>query len=369
MSAYDAASHKHWRETLVRGLPEFDWTVLTLPARHFYWRMRSNALTFASRFPSELKQEYDLVIATSMVDIGALRGLVPSLGTVPLLLYFHENQFVYPLEKPSSNIVNAQLTSIINVQCADRILFNSVYNRSSFFAGAQALLQRMPDGVEKIDLTHCREQAQILPVPINPVTIARKQNGNHRPDRPVELVWNHRWEYDKQPEVFFGALTRLKATGVDFFVHVMGQSFRQVPECFPLAREELEANIRTWGYVPREQYEAVLLQADFVISTALHDFQGLSLLEAIAAGCLPVVPDRVAYPEYVPEAFRYKVVAPTEATNAQTSFQAVEAESEELCKTLLNLLQTANAVPDVGHYSWTKLEDRYRSLLLDLARR
>jgi len=47
LSAYDAASHRHWREMLVTGFPEHDWTVLTLPPRHFNWRMRGNALSWA----------------------------------------------------------------------------------------------------------------------------------------------------------------------------------------------------------------------------------------------------------------------------------------------------------------------------------
>ena len=55
---------------------------------------------------------------------------------------------------------------------------------------------------------------------------------NHLP----HIVWNHRWEYDKQPEVFFDALLRLKNAGYSFKLHVLGQSFRKVPACFAQAK-------------------------------------------------------------------------------------------------------------------------------------
>jgi hypothetical protein len=42
-----------------------------------------------------------------------------------------------------------------------------------------------------------------------------------------------------------------------------------------------------------------------VVSTALHEFQGLSVLEASQAGCLPLVPDRLCYPEMYPADCRY----------------------------------------------------------------
>ena len=96
LSAYDADSHIYWRKGLVAHLPEHQWTVLTLPGRYFSWRMRGNSMSWAFSEYETLSQPYDLVIATSMTDLSALRGFVPSLANTPTLVYFHENQFAYP---------------------------------------------------------------------------------------------------------------------------------------------------------------------------------------------------------------------------------------------------------------------------------
>jgi glycosyltransferase involved in cell wall biosynthesis len=350
LSGYDAASHRQWRECLVRHLPEFEWRTIALPDRHFYWRARGNPITFAFQHADELAAPVDLLIATSMVDLATLRGFVPALAQVPALLYFHENQFAYPTRKPSSNIVNAQLTSIYSALCATKILFNSNFNRQSFISGAAALLDKMPDGVPKGVSDRIESKADVLPVPIEPTSFgvqARSWDG------PVEIVWNHRWEYDKQPQVFFDAMRHLKQAGLLFRLHVMGQSFRNVPECFAQARTELADHIDTWGHQPPDIYQKILHRAHVVVSTALHDFQGLSMLEAIQRGCVPVAPDRMAYPDYVPERWRYP---------ASEGGQEAHALASTL-ETLLQPGRTPPVAPAIPEYLSTSLIDRYRQLI------
>jgi glycosyltransferase involved in cell wall biosynthesis len=67
---------------------------------------------------------------------------------------------------------------------------------------------------------------------------------------------------------------------------------------FEEARQRFAPAIRRWGFVAdREDYRAALAACDVVVSTAAHEFFGISVVEAVAAGAFPVVPDRLAYPE------------------------------------------------------------------------
>ncbi|HID50226.1 MAG TPA: DUF3524 domain-containing protein [Chromatiales bacterium] len=361
LSAYDAVSHRQWRQGLVAALPQHDWTVLTLPARHFRWRIRGNGLSWAVGERETLTRGYDLVLATSMVDLATLRGLVPQLAALPAVLYFHENQFAYPRSAAAHPSLEPQMVNLYGALAADHLVFNSEYNRTTFLDGVAALLRRMPDAVPSGIVAGLAEKARVIPVPLD-ATVFRARPDS-RPDT-LTLVWNHRWEYDKAPERFFHALERLVAEGVAFRVHVLGQQFRRTPARFQTMRRTLGDRVLSRGWLERrEDYLAVLHESHLVVSTALQDFQGLALQEAVAAGCVPVVPDRLVYPEYCPAEFRYAScpddeVAEVDALAAHLRERATRLQAGRL-----------PAPPSLRHLAWQRLRQEYEDVLTGCARR
>ena len=49
-----------------------------------------------------------------------------------------------------------------------------------------------------------------------------------------------------------------------------------------------------------------------VVSTAIQENFGISVMEAVAQGCFPLLPNRLSYPELVPEDFRSAVIYGTD---------------------------------------------------------
>lgn len=334
LSPYDARSHQYWREGLVDAFAEHTFEVVTLPARHFSWRFRGNSLTLA--FDSRLKSRFDLVIATSMTDLAALRGMLPALAPVPTVVYFHENQFDYPGDSPRIHQVERQITSIYTALAANRVVFNSAYNRSTFLTGAESLLARMPDQVPAGIVSHLTSGSRVLPVPL------RDENRVVQARGPLPtILWNHRWEHDKGPEVLLAILEALLAQTTRFRFHLVGQQFRQVPEALSRCLALLDgAGIDGQrGYQPRTEYLALLGESDVVLSTAHHEFQGLAVLEAVAAGAMPVVPARLAYPEYFDQAFLYD--SPGAAVAMLRDALLMHSRGEPL------------TVPNVSHLRWS----------------
>ena len=359
LSAYDAASHRVWREGLVRQLDEHDWTVLTLPPRFFAWRSRGNPLSWVFGESDILENKYDLIVATSMTDLAALKGIASSLTAIPTVVYFHENQFAYPEQHERKEYQNYKFTNLYTALAADRVLFNSRYNMDTFLEGAEGLLSVMPDHVPNGIVKAVQDRSEVLSVPLEDGFFIAS---SRPPGGPLVIVWNHRWEHDKAPGRFFQALYRLRDKNIPFKVNVVGQQFRNCPPEFMEARERLGDNILTWGFVEdKAEYRALLASSDLVISTALHDFQGLGVLEGVAAGCLPVVPDRLAYPEFFPEEFRYYSFEDDE----EREVRELAACLEELCRDPEETRKLS--VPNLEHLSWRKLGDRYREILKEVA--
>lgn len=359
LSAYDAVSHRQWRQGLVSALPQYDWTVLTLPPRHFSWRIRGNGLSWAMGQRATLAQVYDLVLATSMVDLATLRGLVPELATLPSVLYFHENQFAYPQTSAAHASLEPRMVNLYSALAADCLVFNSDYNRTSFLTGVENLLSRLPDAVPPGIEQQLAEKARVIPVPL--ATEVINIRSGPRPEQ-FTLVWNHRWEYDKAPERFFAALVNLAEQGVVFRVHVLGQQFRHVPSLFNTMRQVLDDYIHHWGWLEsRLEYLKILRESHIAVSTALHDFQGVALQEAVAAGCLPVVPDRLSYPEFYTATYRYASIP-----------EDSDAEVQALTDHLMNRVGQHEqgklpAPPHLGCLSWDRMQPIYLKLLNEVA--
>lgn len=365
LSAYAAASHLHWQRTLLAMFPQWQWQVLTLPPRHFSWRVRGNPLYWSLAERPVLEGEYDLLVATSMVDLATLRGLVPALARMPSLLYFHENQFDYPQQSGQHKLLEAQMVSLYSALAADCLAFNSAYNRDTFLAGVEALLRKLPDRVPAGVAATLAQKATVLPVPIdfeNSVGDSVHWPGGaaRYPQRPLRLLWSGRFEHDKGGETLWHTLRELDRCGLNYELALCGQQFRSAPKVFSRIETEFSHRLVHFGYLPESaDYRALLRGADVVLSTARHEFQGLAVLEAVASGCLPAVPDRQAYPEIFPAQFRYAVHADDEALEA-SSAAALVARLAALVG------QDGTGPPDVSAFSCRQLQPRYSALLLSL---
>lgn len=271
-----------------------------LPARFWKWRMRGSAFEFARRLQSRVTRgRVGVLFASGMVDLAHLQAFLPK--RVPSILYFHETQAAYPTPAdgvPAERDLQYAFTNLASAMAADRVAFNSQFHREAFFDAMDDLLRRMPDARPLWALEAVEQKSETLPLG---VTLSDIPDRGGRTEGPAVVLWNHRWEYDKAPEVFFRVLIRLADRGVPFRVAVAGEAFGRVPEIFPKARRRLGDRVLHWGYVrQREEYVRLLCGADVVVSTAVQENFGLSIVEAAYGGAHPLVPRALSYPEVIP---------------------------------------------------------------------
>ena len=309
IEAYDGGSHGGFLDGMIK-YSGHNFVRISLPARKWKWRMRGSAIWFAREldkiWPENADfgpEAVDLIFTSDMTSVADLKALLPKkIKCVPLVCYFHENQLTYPLSDHDEIDYQYGFTNITTALAADAVWFNSEYNRTSFLDAAGGLLRKMPDFVPDGIVEDIRRDSIIMPPGLNPDVIEIKR-AERQYDCPV-ILWNHRWEFDKQPEVFFETLYGLDDEGMDFRLIVAGETFRTWPPVFDEAMERLSGKIIHFGYAEsRQRYYELLGQSDIVISTAIHEFFGLSVMEATAAGCVPLLPNRLSYPYLVPREY------------------------------------------------------------------
>jgi glycosyltransferase involved in cell wall biosynthesis len=181
----------------------------------------------------------------------------------------------------------------------------------SFLSELPGFLHQFPDHQELGHVDALREKSSVLPLGFEfakldaaaAATPATAAEGSD--ERPPLILWNHRWEYDKNPDEFFEALKIVGAAGIEFEVALLGESFDVIPDCFASAERQFGDRIVQFGYVESyEEYTRWLHRSDILPVTSNQDFFGAAVVEAVYCDCFPLLPDRLAFPELFPAELR-----------------------------------------------------------------
>lgn len=342
-------SHRAWAEGYARH-SSHDVQLLTLGPEGWKWRIRGAALTLAR----EVAEPPDVVIASSLLDVAQFLGHARAqIGDAPVLLYMHENQLTYPLPEGTRRDLGPALTNWTSMVAADLVVFNSEFHRRVWFGAVREMLGTMPDP-NHLDLVPEVEAAsQILPIGVE---LGWVETGPKlEPGAPL-IVWNHRWEHDKRPDLFAAAVRELLGGGALFRVAICGEAPTGMPDDFVELPGLLGDRLLQFGHAERPRYEQILRSADVVVSTADHEFFGVAVIEGMAAGAFPVVPNRLSYPELMPP-----------SVLADGMFSTPEELVERLAAALAERADREMLAAAARPYAWESVAPAYDRTLEHLA--
>lgn len=300
---YLTGSHADWAGEYAKH-SSHDIVVLGLKGRHWKWRMHGGAVTLARLF-CEGNYEPDLILASDMLDLTTFLALTrqQTAGT-KTILYFHENQITYPWsgsdpDRARERDVHYGFINFTSALAADFIAFNSAYHMHSFLGALQPFLHAFPDYNEESAAAGIAAKSHVLHLGID-LRRFDECRIETKPDQKPLILWNHRWEYDKNPDDFFRALFVLADAGLEFEVAVLGERFAEVPRIFSEAASRLGGRIVQFGFVDDfPGYASWLWKADIIPVTSIHDFFGVSVVQAVYCNTYPLLPNRLAYPEHL----------------------------------------------------------------------
>ncbi|GLR17772.1 glycosyl transferase family 1 [Portibacter lacus] len=265
--------------------------------------MHGGAVTLASEF---LQMNFipELIICTDMLDLSVFLSLTRNKSQgIPVALYFHENQLCYPWSPDDQDVSlnrdrHYAFINYTSALSADQIYFNSVFHKNQFIKDLGQFLSEFPDYKNLATIAAIEKKSEVLYLGVDLQKFDRYKNDSQN-KLPV-LLWNHRWEYDKNPNLFFNTLIELKNEGYKFELIVLGRSYPREPDIFKTAQTQLATEIIHWGYAESfSDYARLLWAADIVPITSNQEFFGISAVEAIYCNNVPLLPNRLCYPEHI----------------------------------------------------------------------
>jgi glycosyltransferase involved in cell wall biosynthesis len=356
LESFFGGSHREFARGLVsQSSHRID--LVTMPARFWKWRMRGAALYFVKKIPS--LEGYHGLITTGLMSLSDYKVL--SKGRCPpALTYFHETQLTYPLAPGEHMDYQFGFTDITTALAADRVLFNSRTHCDAFFSKLPGFLKMMPEYRPGWVVEAIRQKAGVL-YPGCRFPAQRLSTVEFSREIPPLIIWNHRWEFDKNPDEFFQALDALLENGAAFRLALLGENYQEIPKAFLGARDRYGDRIVQYGYVEsRAEYIKWLKRGSIVISTARQENFGIAVIEAVRYGCVPLLPARLAYPEIIPKRFHQQVLYKDAGDLADklsrliTNYSGFEKLRGELSE-------------QMSRFAWESLIDRYDQELEKLA--
>ena len=357
LEPYYGGSHKAWVDGY-RQTSKHHILKQTLPAQAWKWRMQGGAVTLARLF-NESDTKPDVVLASDMMDLSIFRSLTRrQTHDVPFAMYFHENQLTYPQNSRQSHGWRYGFINYVSAMSADALYFNSQFHMDAFFDALPRMLKHFYDYNELETVDELRVRASVLPLGLD-LDRFNVHKPQHKVTIPPLIVWNHRWEEDKNPKLFLRTLYRLIEVGIDFRVAIVGENVRHSTPEFEQAQQRLGQRLVQFGYMKTfADYARLLWQADYVVSTANQEFFGGAVAEAIYCECVPLLPNRLNYPYLLP----------------RTAYDACLYRSDDKLFPLLrshlqgkHTVDVATLRNHIAQYDWKVMSPRYDAALAQLA--
>jgi glycosyltransferase involved in cell wall biosynthesis len=373
VSPYHGGSHAAWALGLQRH-SRHDIELLTLADRFWKWRMHGGAVTLARRWLRD-GTAVDAILATDMLDLTTFLALTRGRSDgVPAVLYMHENQLTYPLpadgetgpmrRQGGERDHHYAFVNFASMLAAKRVVFNSGFHRDAWFEALPRFLRHFPEHNELGAVDVLRARSAVLPVGIDAGAFERiapaAADATATSDAPL-LIWNQRWEYDKNPALLLRALRDVADRGVAFRLAICGRPYGESPPELETIREAFADRLVHFGFAENDEYRRLLGAASIVVSTAEHEFFGIAVLEAMAAGAFAVLPGRLSYPELLdgPEVAK--------KTRERCLYDSHDGLVDRLAWGLKNPAEAARIGAELARnarrFDWTQVAPSYDALL------
>jgi hypothetical protein len=271
------------------------WTILKLPARRIERRLMVSAQWFAEHIARNRVGKVDVVFGSEAMNMAEFLRLRPELSHKPSVVYFHDNQLP-ELGREQDYECETDLVNLNSAMAAGEVWFNSIYNLRSFLSRASAMVARHVELQSPNPMPRLTAKAHLVPPPIDLAAVQEPEFGDGTPLRdPRSILFDTRGaDHATLLRVFAELERRREAMNLTLIGTLRG---------LPASVRPIILN--EWDDARHVQ---ALRQASVFVTARAHAPADDLVVRALAAGCLPIVPNDGVYPELLPEGLHDRCV-------------------------------------------------------------
>jgi len=303
------------------------WHLHKLPPRRLDRRLAASAQWFAEQLSRHPKSRYDIVFTSDAMNLADLVRLVPSLAGVPSVLYVYRDALA-GTEAADDGMRHACLAS---ANTASEIWFPSLHLMKSLLSDAGTLADAHPETGGRAPLKRLVAKSQLVYPPIDAkapgrdpgVDAARKQRG---------VCLDNRLPC---PDMYLPFLQLVSERKEPISLEILGDPLPSLP-----------AGISATVLTPHHETDLfrAFQAAEIFITAQAPSLFDPAPLQAMAAGCIPLMPRVGFFQEYLPPALH--------------KWCLFDATPEDLQSKVMDLWYLRR--PAVEHTALTSIFNRYQ---------
>jgi glycosyltransferase involved in cell wall biosynthesis len=201
-----------------------------------------------------------------------------------------------------------------------------------------------------------RIRVHLVPNAINPAGLA-DQERTYNTDRPLKLVFVGRLVRAKGLFEMVEALAELKRAGREFELSIAGGGQDQEALMAASQQAGLSDCVRFLGGVFAEKKAILLLNSDVLVFPSYTEGLPYSLLEAMAAGCVPVTTPVAAIPDVMQDGEHGLFVPVRDAAALALAIAALDDDRQGLLR-----MAQASRRRALEHYTVARLAEDFNRL-------
>jgi len=165
---------------------------------------------------AEIRENIDILLVSSMTNLPAFLALTsPRFAHTPKVMMMHENQLTQPMPDGVERDVTYCYINYLSMLSADRLLFTTRHHLNELLDALPEFLENFPDDKHYNTVDKIRDKSLVMYPGLNLSVFDGEPDSREKNKKPV-IVWNQRWQFDRNPSTFFKVLNRLNDIDLEF---------------------------------------------------------------------------------------------------------------------------------------------------------